>query len=351
MSNILDNDFKYIENSSLPFEKYRNKCFLITGATGLIGSLLIKSLLYCNDHQNLNVRIIAVVRDMYKATSIYQAYINKSSLKFVICDLKYDKITVQGDIDYIIHCAAMTTSKDMISNPVECLQIAENGTNTVLELAKQKKVASVVYLSSMEVYGQLNVKNHLIDEKELGNIDLSSIRSCYPEGKRFCECLCHAYAHQYGINVIIARLAQTFGAGILKNEGRVFAQFAKSILENKDLVLKTEGLSEGNYVYSADAVIGILLLLTEGKSGEAYNIVNEECHTTIKHMAELVIENFGNQKQKIVYDIPDKKSISEYAPDVKMHLSSKKINCLGWHANIGLLEAYDRMIKYMQEEF
>ena len=85
----------------------------------------------------------------------------------------------------------------------------------------------MVFISSMEVYGILNTQDHKITENQLGYVNLASVRSCYPEGKRYCECLCNAYAAQYNVNVVTARLAQTFGAGILKTENRVFAQFAK----------------------------------------------------------------------------------------------------------------------------
>ena len=83
-------------------------------------------------------------------------------------------------------------------------------------------------------------------------------------------------------------MAQTFGAGILPTENRVFAQFARSALKGEDIVLKTEGKSEGNYVYTIDAVKAILMLLYKGEAGQAYNVANESSHTTIRKMAELV---------------------------------------------------------------
>ena len=163
-----------------------------------------------------------------------------------------------------------------------------------------------------------------------------------------CECLCTAYAAQYGLNVVSARLAQTFGAGILPTEGRVFAQFAKSAVNGEDIVLHTTGESEGNYVYTADAIRAILLLLTEGKSGEAYNIANEESHITIRHMAELVAEEIADNKIKTIIDIPEDSASLGYAPPVKMWLDASKMQNLGWKPNVGLIEAYRRMICWMQ---
>ena len=92
----------------------------------------------------------------------------------------------------------------------------------------------------MEIYGQ-SADPEDTKENDLGYVDLAAVRSCYPEGKRMCECMCTAYAAQNGIRISSARLAQTFGAGILPTENRVFAQFARSALRGEDIVLKTEG--------------------------------------------------------------------------------------------------------------
>ena len=165
-----------------------------------------------------------------------------------------------------------------------------------------------------------------------------------------CECLCNAYAAQYGLDVKSARLAQTFGAGILPTENRVFAQFARSAVKGDDIVLHTTGESEGNYVYTADAIRAILLLLAKGESGEAYNIANEQSHTTIRNMAELVAEQIAGGAIRVVLDIPQDASSLGYAPPVKMWLDASKMRALGWEPTVGLADAYRRMIRYMGEQ-
>ena len=179
-------------------------------------------------------------------------------------------------------------------------------------------------------------------------VDIGTVRSCYPEGKRMCECLCTAYASQYGVNVMSARLAQTFGAGILPTENRVFAQFARSAMKKEDIVLHTTGESEGNYVYTADAILAILLLLAKGQKGEAYNIANEESHITIRNMAEMVAGEIADHRIQVVIDIPNDSAALGYAPPVRMWLDSSKMRALGWEPKVGLKEAYQRMIAFMQ---
>ena len=104
--------------------------------------------------------------------------------------------------------------------------------------------------------------------------------------------------------VRIARLSQTFGAGISYEENRVFAQFAKAAMNKTDIVLHTAGKSVGNYCYTRDAVMGILLLLVKGNDGEAYTVAHPEAHITIGDMAKMVAEKLANNEIKVVFDIP-----------------------------------------------
>lgn len=344
MNHLLVEDFDYICNRDIEWNAFNGKTFLVTGATGLIGSLFIKAVLYASQKYDLDIKIIALIRDIKKAELIFGT---DNPIKFIIIDLSNDKLVLEDNVDYILHAASVTSSKQMVTIPVDCIKTALNGTISVLDLAVEKKVSKVIYLSSMEVYGRMDVTDHLVTENELGYIDLSSVRSGYPEGKRMSECICNSYAFQYHLDVVSARLAQTFGPGVFQNENRVFAQFARSIIEGRDIVLNTYGKSEGNYVYTADAIYALLLLFTRSNAGCSYNIVNEDSHMTISQMAEFVASELSNGKIKVVYDISEKSGM--YAADTKMHLSSSLLRSIGWQADHSLLDMYKRLIDYMIE--
>lgn len=346
MKDVLAEDFKQIAERNIPWDELRDKTFLITGATGLIGSLLVRFLLYANDTIGLNVKVYAVVRNPEKADKIFADH-KTDALSYVIADLATDAVTCTGNCDYIIHAAAVTASKVMVSDPVGTIRTAIDGTEKMLQLAVEKKVKAFIYISSMEIYGQPKTEGKT-SEKDLGYVDIETVRSCYPEGKRMCECLCTAYASQYDVNVISARLAQTFGAGILPTENRVFAQFARSAMKGENIVLHTTGESEGNYVYTADAIAAILTLLVKGAAGEAYNIANEESHITIRNMAQLVADEIAGGKIQAVVDIPEDSASLGYAPSVKMWLDASKMRALGWNPEVGLIDAYKRMIRWIQ---
>lgn len=321
----------------------KNKTFFITGATGLVGSVIVKAILY---NKELNNKVIAFVRNEEKAIRIFGT--DQQNLKLCVGDVNLP-ISCNESIDYIIHTASETKSKNMVTRPVETLWTSVNGTKNVLDFAVEKKAKGMVYLSSMEVYGITDSDKQQIKENDLGYIDVSNIRSCYPESKRLNENMCACYASEYGLNVISARLAQTFGAGVSKEESRVFAQFAKSAINREDIVLHTEGKSYGNYVYLADAVRGIFTLLAKGERGQAYTIVNPSTTMQIREMAGMVAHDLADDKIKVVFDIPEGNKFG-YAPDVTMHLNADKMEGLGWKPRYGLLDMYKRMIRYWEEQ-
>ena len=314
-----------------------NASYLVTGGTGYIGRLIVKAL------QTANVKkIYALVRSREKAKIALE---NLDGINLIIGDIA-ESFDFDGDVDYIIHTASPTVSKYFIENPVETINSIVIGTKNVLDFAVKKKARSLVYLSSMEVYGQVGGGGRR-KEDELGYINLSNVRSSYSEGKRLAELMCVSYAEEYNLNVCIARLSQVFGAGVFDHDNRVYKQFAESARNGKDIILHTDGLSYGNYTYGADAVSAIFTLLINGKKGEAYNVVNEANTMSIKDMAQLVADSFSNGKSKVVIDIP--KENAGYAPHTELKLSSAKLNALGWTAKYGILEMYSRMIEYLDE--
>ena len=302
-------DLEFIADSNAPWECFENKTVFVTGATGLLGSVFIKSLLTRNNMYNSNIRIIAHARNRDKAERIFAG----KELSFVYGDIT-QKLNIDEPVDYIVHGANTTASKEFVDFPVETIKTIYEGTFNTLELAKEKSVKGYLYLSSMEVYM---------------NMDTTSVRNCYPEGKRLAESLCSSYFYEYGVNAKIARLAQTFGAGIdIKNDDRVFAQFARSAMEKKDIVLRTKGDTVRSYCYTTDAVTAMLWILANGKSGDFYDVASKIPPTSIREMAEC----FG----KVVFDIADNAEKLGYPPAAEIILDTAKLEKLGWEPDKGI---------------
>ena len=312
--------------------------YLITGATGLIGKALIHHLAESADC------IYACCRSREKFDRCFGKYDVSHIIPVFgdICDLDIKNC----DADYIIHAASSTASKDFVQKPVETIKTAVQGTINLLDQCKSKKIKGFVYLSSLEVYGQHNadvVKN--ITESGYGVIDPLAIRSSYSEAKRMCECLCAGYASEYGVPVKIARLAQTFGPGVLYDDNRVFAQFARSIIECKDIVLKTRGETIRNYCHTEDAVSAILTILEKGQIGTAYNIANKSTTISIADMAQLFCDLYPQSGSRVVFDIAENAGALGYNPTVKIQLDSTALEALGWKAKFGLEEMIGALIR------
>lgn len=321
--------------------------FLVTGATGLIGTTLVRGLLAANE-RGADIKVYVLVRNEEKAKYLYEELLSDHHLQLVVSDIN-EAVPLQEHVDYIIHAANETKSKSMVEKPVETLWTGVNGTHNVLEFARKTGVFGIVYLSSMEAFGATDPSLKDVREEDLGTVDLTKVRSCYPESKRLNENMCACYAAEYQVPVCIARLAQTFGAGVSPDDTRVFAQFARSAIQSKNIILHTEGKSVGNYVYLADAIRAILVLLVRGKAGEAYTVANPQNAMTIREMAEMVAREIAHDAIQVTLDIPQGQSFG-YAQDTTMHLNADKMMALGWRPQYSLKEMYERMIEDWKRE-
>lgn len=308
----------------IPWEKLSGKTVLITGATGLIGRTLVYGLNRANKIHGLNMRVLALVRNRARAEERFKAILADDMLTFVVGSVENMPVIFES-VDYIVHGASQTASREFVNHPVETLQTTLNGTMNLLQLGKEKDIKGFVYLSSMEVYGYPE-KGHKVKEDEIGRFEPQNMRNSYPIGKIVSENLCCSYAKEYGIPAMSIRLTQTFGAGVNYNDTRVFAYFARCVKEKTNIVLKTKGETERCYLYTTDAATAILTVLLNGKAGEIYNAADESTYCSIAEMAEQVAKSAGIE---VVYDIQDT-AANGFPDTLYMNLDTSKLQKLGW---------------------
>lgn len=257
---ILREDMEEIAQDALLGDALSNSTVFITGATGLLGSQAVWALRCMNRSKGSGIRIVAMARSEDKVRNIFGDLSAADDMTVYYGDIN-EPIRYTGEVDYIIHGASATSSKYFVSHPVETIQTALDGTRNILEFAKNKRVKSMVYLSSLEVYGTPHADQIMLGETDYGYLDPMQARSSYSEGKRMAECLCAAYAAEHKVPVKAARLSQTFGAGVDYHDGRVFAEFARCVVEGKDIILHTAGNTVRSYCYTKDAVRAIFYIL------------------------------------------------------------------------------------------
>ncbi|HET6865021.1 MAG TPA: NAD(P)-dependent oxidoreductase [Solirubrobacteraceae bacterium] len=347
MTHVLKDDVEAaLSDPAIPWHRFRAATILVTGATGVIGSAVVRVLCAADAAKGLGLTVVAQGRDPRKGRRL-QAELGA---RFLAADVRGLSAAASGldHADIVVHAAAVTSSAHMVARPDEILAIAVEGTRNVLDLALALGAGSVVYVSSMEVYGQ--GLTGVVTESDLGTLDPDDPRSSYPEGKRRAEALSTAYATECGLHTTNARLGLTFGAGVPNDPAntRVPLQFARAVLAGRDIELHTDGAGVTNVCYLADAVRALLLLATKGAAGEAYNVANPRASMTIRQMAEVVARDVAGGAINVVLNTPEDIESRGYAPPSSYRLGTDKIAALGWEPRYGMAEMYRRMIASWQ---
>ncbi len=337
MNKILRQDIDEFTVGSEFASKLRGSSILVTGATGLLGSIFVK----CLRKADLGITFVLPVRNMAKAREVFEE--DTEHLGIIECDLITFLNAYAGPLDYAVHFASPTNGAYMNSHPVETFELAVDSTKALLQLCRRKSVSGAVYVSSLEYYGQ-NFDDTPIDESFTGYVDRTSLRSSYPLGKQAAEYIVRAYAAEYGVRACTARLTQTFGAGVARDDKRVFAQFARSIISHSDIELHTEGNSSKPYCYTTDCASALLHLLILGEPGEAYNVANPDTYISIKGLADFLKDNFAPDISVVRKTSAD----SCYAPETRLNLSVDRLYRLGWRPRYGLKQMFGRLIESMQ---
>lgn len=329
-------DLDIILDNPIDWEVFRNKTVLVTGATGRLGMYIVESISKANIDWDLNTTIIIEARNEKKLKEVFGNSLKLPYIHVILQDI-VEPIKWNGDVHFIFHTAGMASPKEFTDTPVDTLWGHVSGTHNVLEFAKEKKTEKVLYVSTVEIYGEWKEERG-IKETDMGPIYCDHARACYPEAKRLCETMFAAYEAQYGIPYVGIRLCHTFGPGISLYDGRAFSEFINCALNSKDIVLKTDGRVMRTYTYVADAIGAALLAFTRGKE-HYYNIANLNNLISIRDLAELIAKLDIRKKSKIVFETNCENNL-EYLPFKLGVMDVTKIMELGWVPQVGLEEAF-----------
>lgn len=263
--------------NTIDTDELSGKTFLVTGATGMVGVMLIDVLMKLP-----HTKVIAVGRNKAKAQNRLGEYFDNSNFNFIEQDVQVP-FSEDLKVDYIIPLASNTHPMAYSQYPIETMLINIEGARNALDLAVSSN-ATIIYPSSVGIYGN-SEEGHFFVENSNGKLNLANSRACYTESKRSCEALCQSYKSERNVKIKIVCLCRIFGPTMLMSDTKASSQFIIKAINNEDIVLKSEGNQYFSYIYVADAVAAILYVLLKGQDGEAYNISNLDTNVHLKDFA------------------------------------------------------------------
>lgn len=329
-----DENIKYCKAFNQQLSKLNGKTVIVAGASGLIGSHLVKSLLSYNENLGGTIAIIALGRNKSKLESKLDNH------KMLKCVENNYTIPLNIQCDYVINCASNTSSKSFIEMPVDTILDNINIMKFTLDIAKNNN-AKYLYTSSQEVYGNPYDGQDIFNENQLGFLATNDIRNSYPEIKRISELLVWCYIKQYNIQANSVRLAKCYALDSDINDKRVVADFTRKASKKENIVLKTTGELKSTFAYVLDIVFGMIYILTECDDNGIYNLGSENSNYSIKELATIIANLAG---VNVIFDIENNNKTG-YTKVSHMLLSLDKIHSLGWH---GLTNLNDGIIKILK---
>ena len=312
---------------------------LVTGGTGFIGNHLCRQLLKDGHY------VICLDNNFTGNMNNIKDMIGNINFEFIRHDIT---IPIYIEVEMIYHLACPASPKAYQYNSIKTLKTNFLGTMNVLGIARRTK-SRILLTSTSEIYGDPLV--HPQVEEYWGNVNPIGIRSCYDEGKRVAETLMMEYNRNNNVDIRIARIFNTYGPNMDKNDGRVISNFINQCLENKDVTIYGEGLQTRSFCYIDDMVNGLIKLMNYDRVSDiTFNIMKpinlgNPNEITIKQLIEKIFFMIDT-KSKIIYkELPSDDPIKR-KPDI-----TKAKNILNWEPSIMLEEGLKKTIQYFKGEF
>lgn len=322
--------------SNINFSRLYGKSILVTGATGLVGTYLVETVLWLNDYNHAKIKLFII---NHNGLPQHLNFISsRSDVTILIGDLADDiwRKTIP-ESDFIIHAAGYGQPGKFVQDQVKTIKINTSASFDLLE--KTKKGGSFLFLSTSEVYN--GIDNKSCSEEDIGNTTPLHPRACYIEGKRCGEAICNAYRAK-GIDAKSVRLALAYGPGTRETDRRVLNEFIKRALIQRELSMLDSGSAIRTYCYVTDAVEFMWNILLNGQ--EALYNVGGRSSTSIHDLAAQIASIVG-----VPFIVPENEESGMIGAPSNVSMSIEKAeNEFNKHNYVPLEEGLRRTINWQR---
>ncbi len=308
------------------------KTILVTGAAGFIGSHLVERLLKEGN------RVIGLDNLFTGSKKNLESALKHKNFKFIEHDI-VEPFFIKGKVDQVYNLACPASPIHYQSNQVHTTKACTIGVINVLGFARKHR-ARVLQASTSEVYG--DPEQHPQSEEYRGNVNPIGPRSCYDEGKRAAETLFFDYYRMHGMEIKIARIFNTYGPRMSKEDGRVVSNFIVQALQKKPITLYGKGTQTRSFCYVSDLVDGLIKLMNSGKKIQGPINLGNPKEQTVKDLA-IMVQAMTDSKSKIAYKKLPIDDPRRRCPDI-----TKAHKLLRWSPKIDINKGLQETIEYFR---
>jgi UDP-glucuronate decarboxylase len=304
---------------------------LVTGGAGFLGSHLCEKLID-SGHE-----VLCVDNLFTGSKENIKHLLTNPSFEFMRHDVTFP---LYVEVDQIYNLACPASPKHYQSDPAQTTKTSVIGAINMLGLAKRTG-ARILQASTSEVYGDPEV--HPQPEEYWGKVNPIGIRSCYDEGKRCAETLFFDYYRQYGVEIKVMRIFNTYGPRMDRNDGRVVSNFIVQALQGNDITIYGDGSQTRSFCYVDDLIAGMIALMNSPKEIIGPINIGNPNEFSISDLVTEVVGLTGSKSKVVELPLPEDDP-RQRQPDI-----SKARDILGWAPKVQLKEGLEKTIKYFSE--